>query len=330
MEILVTLIVSFSLGILGAILVSRYGPRWRLLDIPGTRSSHAIPTPKGGGIGIPLAALVVTLLYTQDLLILTGFAILIAALALINDRLDLPVSVRFLANFALSVAFVKFLNPPIHSIFPEPQVLFPSLIIVLGSAFLLLAATNFFNFMDGINGIAGIEALISFSLLSIFALVFRESSQVPLFCLAIGAATAGFLLLNFPRAWVFMGDVGSTFLGFTYAALVLYLAQNPKEILLLFLFQAVFYIDCISTIFLRLKKGENIFQAHRKHLYQKLVHTLNWSHTKVTALFGTSQATLGILGLCLFNTSIFVIFLLWVAATLIYWGIMIALRLTKA
>jgi Fuc2NAc and GlcNAc transferase len=329
MEYLVGVILSFLLGLSGAVTVIKFGSRWQLLDIPGQRSSHTVPTPKGGGIGIPIAALATAFFFAPDSLILTGFASAIAAVAFLNDRMELPVSVRFLVDLILAAAFVLITHPSILSSLPivGHPILF--VISLVGGAFYLVAATNFFNFMDGINGIAGLEAIISFALMGFYIAALGHSTQFSLFCLAIVAASAGFLLLNFPRAKVFMGDVGSTFLGFTYAALVLSIASNFKDVLLLTLFQGVFYIDCIITLILRLFQNENIFQAHRKHLYQKLVHSRKWTHTKVTLIFGFVQTVLGIVGLLIYNQNIAAMIFLWLMAVILYWAIMAANRLTK-
>jgi Fuc2NAc and GlcNAc transferase len=246
----------------------------------------------------------------------------LAAFALIDDLRSLPVKSKLIVQ-VLAAALVIFLYQ--DSIFLLGSAIqSPSSILL---AFLLLlylvAATNFFNFMDGINGIAGIEAITSFLFVGLFHLIITNNNHLLILCIAVCAASAGFLLLNFPQARVFMGDTGSTYLGFLFAVLVVLSARNLKEFLILLLFQGIFYIDCIFTIFLRRLRKENIFMAHKLHLYQELVHKKGWSHTKVTLIYGGIQVLIGALAWLIMPLSELLICLYWI----LLMGIYMVLRL---
>ena len=166
-------------------------------------------------------------------------------------------------------------------------------------------------------------------ILGFFALIFKNLPAISLLAFSVSAASAGFLLLNFPKAKVFMGDVGSIFIGFFFAGIIIYLVSNIKEFLLLTLFQSVFYIDAISTILIRFLNKENIFKAHKKHLYQKLVHYSGWPHSKVTIYFGIAQTFIGFFGLILFRFDILFLIIFWVIIIMFYWGILISSNLLK-
>jgi UDP-N-acetylmuramyl pentapeptide phosphotransferase/UDP-N-acetylglucosamine-1-phosphate transferase len=157
---------------------------------------------------------------------------------------------------------------------------------------------------------------------------FKGSSILGPLCFAVFFSTLGYLPVNFPKARVFMGDVGSIFLGNLFAAVVIWQARSFKEFLLLLAFQGTLYIDCISTIFLRISKNENVLQAHNKHLYQRLVHQFKWSHTRVTLLFSLFQLAMGLIAIWLFHYSLFYLILLWIIVFLLYWFIRYRLKLT--
>jgi Fuc2NAc and GlcNAc transferase len=316
MKIFVVSVVSFLLGWISALLVARFGLRWGLSDVPNERSSHVLPIPKGGGIGIPLAVAVAAFSVAHTTYAwAVGAGLLLSILALVNDKKDLPIKLRLAVEFSLSIA-----------VFRSSKATAASLFLVIFFALYLSASANFFNFMDGINGLAGFEAVISFMLLGIYAYYFRGIPEVLRIALALSFATAGFLLLNFPRARVFMGDTGSLFLGFMFGAFVMALSSSAGEFLLMASFQSLFMIDCASTIFLRALKRENLLHAHKQHLYQKMVHDRGWTHPKVTLIYGTTQATLGILSLLVLRTSLLMMAMYWILLVIGYWAILARLN----
>jgi UDP-N-acetylmuramyl pentapeptide phosphotransferase/UDP-N-acetylglucosamine-1-phosphate transferase len=323
MTILLVLLISFGLGLLGAFLVSKFGFRLGLVDIPGARSSHDKPIPKGGGIGIPVAMAVSSFWLIHSHQILVGLALAMAAMAFINDRFEAPVGLRLVLGLCLSAALVIFLKKNSMAALFGGQGMVMRLAEGLLFTIYIAAATNIFNFMDGINGLAGLEAVVSLALLGLAALFLKNSSEIFLLCLSGTAAAAGFLLLNFPRAKVFMGDVGSIFIGFLFAGLTVLLTSNAKDFLLFALFQGVFYIDGVSTLLVRLLHRENILLAHKKHLYQKLVHHSGWTHIKVTLVYGVLQIIIGLGGFALFQAGTLFLAAFWAILFVAYWSILI-------
>jgi len=235
-------------------------------DKPNKRSSHKITTPGSGGIAFIFPMLVFAIIQRdfQWLLCLP-----IAIVGLIDDRIKLSASLRYLAQF-LTVYFIIsetiFLNYELIGL-SDYFVLF--FLIFFGTAII-----NFVNFMDGVDGlVAGCFFLIIF-----FASLFSNTN---LFVLA--ASLLAFLISNWQPAKVFMGDVGSTFLGAVFV-LIIFGQNNPQEgIRYLFLGSPIF-IDAASTVIRRYSLSQNIFKAHKSHLFQRLYDS-GWSHAKISSLY---------------------------------------------
>jgi len=299
MFILLIIFLSFIIGLVLAIFVKNLGFKLGLEDIPSGRSSHEKITPRGGGIGIPLAVALVVLLFIKSLYLLLIFSLILSVFALFDDKFDLPVGIRFLLEIIVSFFIILFYRRNLLFFIKKNYGIFLLGCVIVTLILIITASTNFFNFMDGIDGIAGFEAIVSFGLLAYYYHFLKDNNSVFLISLAVIASSLGFLLLNFPGAKVFMGDVGSIFIGFLFISLVIISAENIKELIVLLSFQAVFYIDSVCTIFIRLYKKENIFKPHLKHLYQRLVHKAGWSHPKVTLYYGVVQLSIGVIAIIL-------------------------------
>lgn len=329
MNFILPSLISFTIGFFSAVIISKVGFKLGLVDVPNERSAHHIPIPKGGGIGIPIAVGFLIFSFINKGLFLVGLALILGVVALINDRMELPIRFRLILEFILSIAiiliYIKWLCISIYNHFG----LLASILLIILIAILIVATTNFFNFMDGINGIAGFEAIISFIFIGFFALNFKKSPEIATMAFTVSSASAGFLLLNFPKAKVFMGDVGSIFIGFFFSGTVIYLVANIKEFLLLTVFLSLFYIDAFSTILIRLLKKENVLEAHKDHLYQKLVHISGWTHTKVTIYYSLVQTLICIVGFILFRFDILFLVFLWIGIALSYWSILLRLNFQK-
>ncbi len=254
--------------------VRRYALRSNLLDHPNERSSHSVPTPRGGGV-----AIVASFLLLVAWLGLTGKAspslstailgggLLVAALGFIDDRSSLPARWRFLGHLAAAVWVLAWMGP-------TPPVPILGVTINLGFAALLLAALhlvwsiNLFNFMDGIDGLASLEAIgVSLGGALVWWLV-QPAGDWPV-ALLFAACVAGFLVWNFPPARIFMGDAGSGFLGLVVALLALWSARTEAHLFWAwFILGGCFMVDATTTLVRRVKRGERFNVAHRSHAYQ--------------------------------------------------------------
>jgi Fuc2NAc and GlcNAc transferase len=151
--------------------------------------------------------------------------------------------------------------------------------------------------MDGINGIAGLTGIAGFGLVAFFSFFIVDNVTIAFMSIALSCACLGFLPLNFPRAKVFMGDVGSLLLGFMFAVFVVRLSTDLRVFFCLIMFLFPFYADALLTIFYRWRRGENLMEAHRSHLYQHLSNTLGLPHWKVSIMYASIQLIIGVMAL---------------------------------
>lgn len=288
---------SCLLGYAGAWFMSCYAYQFGLLDIPNGRSSHSLPTPRGGGVGILVVFVVSSLLLKLALGIWLPAAFL-ALVSFFDDKLNLSPRTRLVFQFTASMVMVgSFLIG--YGGFPltiQNSSLTVVLVFIFYSIF-VVGTANFYNFMDGINGIAGITGAIGFGLLGIFAVTSANMPTLGLSALCISAACTGFLPLNIPRARVFMGDVGSILLGFVFASFVVVMARSVADFLLLAGFLSTFYADTLVTLYVRKKDGERLSQAHRRHLYQLFANQKQVLHWKVSCCYGIIQLITGFMAI---------------------------------
>ncbi len=229
----------------------------RLPDIPNARSSHRSPTPRGGGLAFVVVATLLTPLFAQGAT--AWIPVVCAPLALIgvlDDRFNLPALWRYLAQILTAMALI------VMATLPLPLWSLPLVLLTV------TAIINFFNFMDGLDGL----------LASCGAVLMLVSGQW-----IMAGALLGFLLWNWSPARIFMGDVGSTYLGAVFAGLVLQRHQ-PLQALLLLLVATPLLADAVICVLRRWHAGQKIFQAHRLHLYQRL-NSAGWPHAKVSLLY---------------------------------------------
>jgi Fuc2NAc and GlcNAc transferase len=245
-----------------------------LIDVPNARSSHRMATPRGGGLAIVLVVLagIAALFLRGSISRELAWAVLgggagVALIGFVDDHRHVAAGWRLLGHFAAAIWVVGWLGG-------LPSVELFGLSLELGPIGFAVAAVglvwglNLFNFMDGIDGVAGIEALTLSLLASLCATVAGTSAGVSVAWL-LAAATMGFLFWNFPRARIFMGDVGSGFLGLLLGTLALHAAWQASVLLWCWMILAgVFVVDATYTLLRRLLRGEAIHQAHRSHAYQ--------------------------------------------------------------
>ena len=279
---------ALALALLLAGLTRRYALAHALIDKPNERGSHSTDTPRGGGVGIAVTVLAGTAFLSLSGLIeqslsyalLLGGA-MIALIGWIDDHRHVGAGWRALVHFiAAGWALVQLGGIPTLAIGPWSLDL--GLFGIPLGLLTIVWITNLYNFMDGIDGIAGTEGMFV-ALTAALLLGLQGYTGTALLCLLIAAASAGFLYWNWPPARLFMGDVGSGFLGYYFVVLAIHgenSGQLPITVWLILL--ALFIADASYTLLARILRGERIYEAHRQHAYQCLVRR-RLSHFQVTA-----------------------------------------------
>jgi Fuc2NAc and GlcNAc transferase len=297
-------IIAFLLSLITVNLIRRH-LKHHLLDIPNARSSHKQPTPRGGGLGF-IIAFAVCLIAAHAM---SGtdhgtispkiwIALLpLILISLIDDWKTLSATVRYPVQLFVSMLIVwqtgAFPQPWLTQ-FGLPGVIFATVLTIVG----ITALINFYNFMDGLDGLVAGVSLVQ---VSFCAIVLHQ----PILWVLAGALL-GFLVWNWSPAKIFMGDAGSTVLGAVMAiALLQDAATIPANAWANLAITLPLVGDAIYTLTRRALRQENIFQAHRSHLYQRL-NQAGWNHASVASLYiattllvAVSLATWGGFGACL-------------------------------
>ncbi len=288
LSVILAISTAFTVAVIATGLMRRYALQKKLLDVPNLRSSHASPTPRGGGVAIVIAffavALLLAFLGLMEARILGALLIGGGAMAWVgylDDRRHLRASVRFSVHLASALFVVMMLGGVPESALARwglHGLWIGGLLAVL----LMVWTTNLFNFMDGIDGIAGSEAVFLGGAGALLNWSHGGDPGLTAAMLCLAAASLGFLPWNWPPARIFMGDVGSGFLGFTLA--VLGLAANQLGTIPLEawgILGGVFFVDATITLLRRVVRGDQWFEAHRMHAYQQLAR--RWrAHLPVT------------------------------------------------
>lgn len=269
-----------------AIIMVRRAPGWSMIDIPNHRSSHRRPTPRGGGIGIAVSITgsvavlgVLEQISPRDTAALAMGA-MVAAAGWVDDLSGLSAPVRLLVQLLGAIASLWLLQGPVG--FTGAAVSWWLLAITCVG---VVWVTNLFNFMDGIDGLAAAEAMFIGLASWIFVLATGGPGGIAILWLCIAGASAGFLTLNWPPARIFMGDVGSAFLGFIIAIATLLtsrITSMPVEVWLIL--GGCFLVDATITLLYRMLRGERWYAPHRIHAYQVLSRRLG-SHRSVTLIY---------------------------------------------
>ncbi len=255
----------------------RIATRFGIVDRPNDRSSHVSPAIRGGGIIFMVAVLLWYLQSNFSLYWLIGGTLAIAIISFLDDVISMNPLIRFLVQL-ISVLMMfhqlELANWPVY--------------LVVVAVIVCIGALNAFNFMDGINGITGVYALVSlvsFGCVHYFLIPFTDFSLLAVTLISVLI----FLFFNFRnRARCFAGDVGSVTIAYILIFFLLQLILATQNFLWP-LFFLVYGTDSIVTIIYRIKRKENIFKAHRTHLFQYLSNELKWSHLGVSLLYGGVQ-----------------------------------------
>jgi len=255
-----------------------------MLDIPNDRSLHSTPTPRAGGLAILIGIVVGVVIYQPVVDNLQAVTICLAlgalvAISILDDIRGTPVFLRLAVHF-LSAATVLAAGFGSYALSSAGDRV-PDVVPWLGALFFLVWMINLYNFMDGMDGFAGGMAVIGFGAFGCLGWI-ADSPSFMVLSFIIAAAAGGFLLFNFPPARIFMGDTGSSVLGFLAGVFILWadrLRLFPFWIGLLVF--SPFIVDATVTLLRRLVTGERVWEAHKTHYYQRLVQ-LGWGHRKTT------------------------------------------------
>lgn len=269
---LAIVVILLSLVLTGAL--RRYALSRNIMDIPNARSSHSVATPRGGGVAIVLAFLLclpvlgyANLVPLQVLIGLGCAATLIAIIGFMDDHGHIAARWRLLGHFCAAAWALFWLGglPPLQLMGVSIDFGWVGHIL---AAFYLVWMLNLYNFMDGIDGIASVEA-ISVCLGATLLYVMLGDIDAALVPLLLGVACCGFLFWNFPPAKIFMGDAGSGFLGIALGVMSLQAAWVAPHLLWCWLILlGVFIVDATWTLIRRLLRGDKVYEAHRSHGYQ--------------------------------------------------------------
>jgi UDP-N-acetylmuramyl pentapeptide phosphotransferase/UDP-N-acetylglucosamine-1-phosphate transferase len=296
---------ALSSGVLTCIVtfaLRRWAPRVRLIDVPNERSSHRKPTPRGGGLSFVVIAPVMTAgaILSRGITVSPGIwalfagSMVVAAVSLADDRWCLPILVRFGAHIVGALILMAGAGW-IHEVtLPGGTILslggwgFPLTFIWI------VGLTNAYNFMDGIDGLAAGQAIIAAASMAWLAQLLGISF-VSLAMAIVAGSVLGFLPHNWPPAKIFMGDVGSAFLGFMFAGWAVLTSKSGSKPLPFFawvIVMAPFVFDTVATLISRIVRRQRWYEAHREHFYQRLIRR-GWSHLAVTRLYLGAAAVLG-------------------------------------
>ena len=269
----------------------------QVLDQPGPRSLHDVPTPRTGGLAIWLGVVAGWLLAralgwnVADNPYLIGGWALIAAVSLADDLRGLPTLPRFVVHF-LAAAMLLPAGYGLREVqFPGGVTLALGIAEIPLTLLLVTWLANLYNFMDGMDGFAGGMGAIGFGWLALLA-GYQGHEALAHTAALIALANLGFLVCNFPPARIFMGDAGAVPMGFAAGGLSLWgISAGAFPFWIPVLVFSPFIVDATVTLLLRLSRGERVWEAHRSHYYQRLV-LMGWGHRKtVVAEYGVMVAT---------------------------------------
>jgi UDP-N-acetylmuramyl pentapeptide phosphotransferase/UDP-N-acetylglucosamine-1-phosphate transferase len=302
-SIAIIALISSAFTGLGTFALRHWAPKVGLVDIPNERSSHRKPTPRGGGLSFVIITPLMTIIaiFLLDAIVTPGIwallvsCLLIAAVSLADDRWRLPVLVRFGAHVVGALILI------VGAGWIREVALPGGAILSLGACGLpltfiwIVGLTNAYNFMDGIDGLAAGQAVIAAATLCWLAHL-QGQGFVALAMAIMAGSVLGFLPHNWPPAKIFMGDVGSAFLGFTFAGwavLTSRIGTKPLPFLAWLVVMLPFIFDTITTLISRIVRRQRWYEAHREHFYQRLIRR-GWSHLAVTSLYLGVSVFLGL------------------------------------
>ncbi|WP_421717187.1 MraY family glycosyltransferase [Arcobacter arenosus] len=297
---LILLLISFSL----TYFIKEYAIKKSLVATVNERSSHTVPTPHGGGIALAITWFLglLYLYFTDDIDLNLFYALLvgivISLVSFLDDIYELSAKLRLIFQSLVALGGLYFLGG-FESLDFFVFSIDNQIVTNIFAFFMIIWFINLYNFLDGINGYAGSEAVF----LSLAGFFFFNGNHF----IVLIVAVLGFLYWNWNKAKIFMGDVGSTLLGYNIAVFTIYYSNQTSENFWIWIILfSLFWFDATVTLIRRKLNGEKLSQAHKKHAYQRLTQ-VGWSHYKVT----NYSVVVNIILFCLvyFVSNIFITFI---------------------
>jgi len=300
-------VIVFFVSVLLTVMIRHIARKKELLDIPNERSSHTTPTPRGGGLAIVITfygALLYFLIEQKiDPELFWGLmsAVPIVLVSLVDDVVSLHAKTRLAVQSIAALLALYALRDHLVLDFYLFRLEGYATVPILFLAIIWL--TNLYNFLDGIDGYAGAEAVF----VAWGSYLFFPSELL----LVLGFSVLGFLLFNWQKASIFMGDVGSAFLGFVFAVFAIYFSDKPGALWIWLVLLGLFWFDATLTLYRRYKRGEKLLKAHKNHAYQRIVQA-GFSHQK-TVIWGMVINLIGLALLWMVDSTVWIvpIALLW-------------------
>lgn len=284
-------LVVFAFGL--ALIASYAYLRWAMvhgpLAVPNHRSLHQRPVPKGGGVGLALAAVACFAILailgdlewrTRNLFLFGGFAVTLAGVA--DDRLDIPPRFRLVAQLASIAWICLWLGevPPLYFGATSIQLGLPGLVLLVAASTWFF---NLYNFVDGTDGMAGSATAFIGGTMSVVMIVAKQYDLAAILAI-VAAASLAFLCFNWPPARMFMGEAGTSFISYTFVAVILVSLSRQAVSLWVWLIVFAFYFsDTTTTTMIRAFTVPHFYRGHRSHAYQNLARRWD-SHLRILAL----------------------------------------------
>jgi UDP-GlcNAc:undecaprenyl-phosphate/decaprenyl-phosphate GlcNAc-1-phosphate transferase len=272
-----------------------------VLDVPSERSSHALPIPRGGGIALVVVVLtalgvfqltVAAMVDWRTFVIFVSGAGFVALIGWLDDVHGLGRFARFVAQSLAALNAIAVFGYWHDVAFPVAGIVHLGFMGLPFTVLWVVGLTNAYNFIDGADGLAASQAIVSGLFCALLGLMLESPIQW-VFGLSMAGACAGFLVYNWTPARIFMGDVGSIFIGYSFAIIMVHAGRNdPHVVLAAGLIFGVVIMDTGLTFVRRLLMGERVFDPHRSHLYQRLV-VAGWRHRSVALLYGAAGVGFG-------------------------------------
>ncbi len=298
-------LILFLISFLLTYFIKNYMIKKSLVAVVNERSSHTVPTPHGGGIAIAITWFIgLMYLYfigeiSSNLFYALLFGAVISIVSFFDDIYELSPKIRLIAQAIVAIGGLYFLGgfeTLTFGIFDIQNPIFTNIF----AFFMIIWFINLYNFLDGINGYAGSEAVF----LSLAGFILFSGNHF----LVLAVAVLGFLFWNWNKAKIFMGDVGSTLLGYNIAIFTIYYAnEETTNFWIWIILFGVYWFDATLTLIRRKLNKEKLSLAHKKHAYQRLTQS-GWSHYKVTNY--SIGLNLVLFSIVYFVSNIFVAFIL--------------------